>query len=63
MAKRPSLEVVGQLLVAVVKTVRWEAGEEETSSGEVQLVLGEGLLVSGDYGAAILEQVCQDPAG
>jgi Mg2+ and Co2+ transporter CorA len=58
--KRPALEVVGELLFAVVKTVRWAAAEEEISSGEVQLVLGHGFVVSVDRDAAVLEQVRQD---
>jgi magnesium transporter len=59
-AKRPALEVVGELLFAVVKTVRWEAAEEEIRSGEVQLVFGEGFVVSIDRDAAVLEQVRRD---
>jgi hypothetical protein len=58
--KRPAPEVVGERAFAVVKTVRWEAAEEEIRSGEVQLVLGEGFVVSVDRDAAILEQVRQD---
>ena len=34
-AKRPTLEVAGERLFAVAKTVRWEAAEEEIRSGEV----------------------------
>jgi magnesium transporter len=59
-ARRPALEVVGELLFAVVKTVWWEAAEEEIRSGEVQLVLGEDFVVSVDRDAAVLEQVRQD---
>jgi magnesium transporter len=60
--KRPTLEVVGERLFAVVKTVRWEAAEEEIRSGEVQLVLGEGFVVSVDRDGVVLEQVRQDRA-
>jgi magnesium transporter len=59
-AKRPALEVVGELLVAVVKTVRWEAAEEAVRVGEVQLVLGDGFVVSVDRDGAVLERVRQD---
>jgi hypothetical protein len=58
--KRPTLEVVGERLFAVVKTVRWEAAEDEISSGEVQRVLGDGVVGSVDRDAAVLEQVRQD---
>ena len=59
-ARRPFLEVVGDWLFAVVKTVTWDAAREEIRSGEVQLVLGEGVVLSVDRHTAILEQVGQD---
>jgi Mg2+ and Co2+ transporter CorA len=60
-AKRPVLEVFRELLFAVVKTARWAAAAEAVTLGEVQLVLGEGFVVSVDRNAAILEGVRQDP--
>jgi magnesium transporter len=59
-AKRPALEVAGELLVAVVKTASWEAGQEIVRLGEVQLVLGARLVVSIDRGTAVLEGVRRD---
>jgi magnesium transporter len=59
-AKRPLLEVVGELLFAVIKTARWMAAEEVVSLGEVQLVLGERFVVSVDRDTAVLEGVRQD---
>jgi magnesium transporter len=59
-AKRPLLEVVGELLFAVIKTARWTAAEEVVSLGEVQLVLGERFVVSVDRDTAVLEGVRQD---
>ena len=59
-AKRPALEVVGGLLVAVVKTTVWVVAEEAVRLGEVQLVLGAGFVVSVDRDTAVLERVRQD---
>jgi hypothetical protein len=59
-AKRSSLEVAGELLFAAVKTATWVATEELVKLGEVQLVLGEGFVVSVDRDAAVLEGVRQD---
>jgi magnesium transporter len=59
-AKRPSLEVEGELLVAVVKTASWVAAEEVVRLGEVQLVLGDGFVVSVDRDTAILDRVRLD---
>jgi magnesium transporter len=59
-AKRPSLEILGELLVAAVKTASWAAAEEAVSLGEVQLVLGDGFVVSVDRDTAVLDQVRQD---
>jgi magnesium transporter len=59
-ARRPLLEVVGELLFAVIKTGRWMASEEVVSLGEVQLVLGERFVVSVDRDTAVLEGVRQD---
>ncbi len=55
-AKRPVLEVVGELLWAVVKTARWMAAEEVVDLGEIQLVLGDGFVVSVDRDTAVLER-------
>jgi magnesium transporter len=59
-AKRPALEVVGELLLAVVKTADWVAAEELVRLGEVQLVLGERFVVSVDRDTAVLDRVRQD---
>ena len=59
-AKRPLLEIVGELLFAVIKTARWMAAGEVVSLGEVQLVLGERFVVSVDRDPAVLEGVRQD---
>jgi magnesium transporter len=59
-ARRPLLEVVGELLFAVVKTARWMPAEEVVSLGEVQLVLGERFAVSVDWDTAVLEGVRRD---
>jgi magnesium transporter len=59
-AGRPVLEVTGEVLYAVVKTTTWEAVEETVRLGEVQLVLGDGFVVSVDRDAALLEGVRQD---
>jgi len=59
-ARRPVLELTGELLFAVVKTTTWVAAEEAVRLGEVQLVLGDGFVVSVDRDAAVLEDVRQD---
>jgi magnesium transporter len=59
-ARRSSLEVVGGLLYAVVKTARWEAAEEAVRLGEVQLVLGDAFAVGVERDAAVLEGTRQD---
>jgi magnesium transporter len=59
-SRRSSLEVVGGLLHAVVKTARWEEAEEAVRLGEVQLVIGDGFVVGVERDAAVLEGVRQD---
>ena len=59
-ARRPVLELTGELLFAVVKTTTWVAAEEAVRLGEVQLVLGDGFVVSVDRDGAVLERVRQD---
>jgi magnesium transporter len=59
-APRPVLEVTGELLVAVIKTTTWVAAEEAVRLGEVQLVLGDGFVVSVDRDGAVLERVRRD---
>jgi magnesium transporter len=59
-APRPVLELTGELLFAVVKTTTWVAAEEAVRLGEVQLVLGDGFVVSVDRDGAVLEGVRQD---
>jgi magnesium transporter len=59
-AKRPALEVQGELLVAVVKTASWVAAEELVRLGAVQLVLADGFVVSVDRDTAVPSRVRQD---
>ena len=59
-ARRPVLELTGELLFAVVKTTTWVAAEEAVRLGEVQLLLGDGFVVSVDRDGAVLERVRQD---
>jgi magnesium transporter len=59
-AKRPALEVQGELLVAVVKTASWVAAEELVKLGEVQLVLADDFVVSVDRDTTVLGRVRQD---
>ena len=59
-ARRPVLAVQDDVLVAVIKTASWVAAEEAVRLGEVRLVLGEGVVVSVDGDAAILDRVRQD---
>jgi CorA-like Mg2+ transporter protein len=59
-ARRPVLELTGELLFAVVKTTTWVAAEEAVKLGEVQLVLGDSFVVSVDRDGAVLERVRQD---
>jgi magnesium transporter len=59
-AKRPALEVQGELLVAVVKTADWAPDGEVVKLGEVQLVLGDGFVVTVDRDTAILDPVRLD---
>ena len=59
-ARRPVLELTGELLFAVVKTTTWVAAEEAVKLGEVQLVLGDGFVVSVDRDGQVLEGVRRD---
>jgi magnesium transporter len=59
-ARRPVLELTGELLVAVVKTTTWVAAEEAVRVGEVQLVLGDAFVVSVDRDGTVLERARQD---
>jgi magnesium transporter len=59
-ARRPALELTGELLVAVIKTTTWMADEEAVRVGEVQLVLGDGFVVSVDRDGTVLERARQD---
>jgi magnesium transporter len=60
MARRPSLEVVGHVLVAVIKTTSWAAAAETVQLGSVHLVLGESFVISVERDTAIIEQVRRD---
>jgi magnesium transporter len=59
-ASRPALEVTGELVFAVVKTATWVAAEEAVRLGQVQLVLGDGFVVSVDRDTAVLD-LAADP--
>ena len=59
-ANRPALEVSGELVFAEVKTIRWMAAEEAVRLGKVQLVLGNGFVVSVDRDERAVERVSQD---
>jgi magnesium transporter len=59
-ARRPTLEVQGDVLVAAIKTASWVAADERVRLGEVRLVLGDGFVVSVDRDSAILDRVRQD---
>jgi magnesium transporter len=59
-ARRPVLEVTGELLYAAVKTTTWVAAEEAVRLREIQLVLGDGFVVSVDRDEAVLDHVRQD---
>ena len=59
-AKRSALEVVDELLFVVVKTATWVAPAEAIRLVELQLVLGDGFVITVDGDAALLERVRQD---
>jgi magnesium transporter len=59
-ARRPVLELTGELVFAVVKTTNWVAAEEVVRLGDIQLVLGDGFVVSVDRDGAVLERARQD---
>jgi magnesium transporter len=59
-AKRPALNVQGELLVAVVKTASWVDTEELVRLGEVKLVLADGFVVSVDRDTAVPSRARQD---
>jgi magnesium transporter len=56
------LDVAGELLFAVMKTATWVAAEEVVRLEEVQLVLGDGFVVSVDRDTTVLERGRQDLA-
>jgi magnesium transporter len=59
-ATRPVVEVSGEVLFAAIKTTRWAANEEVVTLGEVQLLLGDGFVVSVDRDADVLERARRD---
>ena len=58
--KRPVLEVSGDLVFAEIKTIRWVAAEEAVQLGKVQLVLGDGFVLTVDPDERAVERVSQD---
>src|SRR3712207_2444638 len=50
--QRPKLEVYGDSLFLVLKTVRYHEDREEIELGELLLFVGEGFLVSVRHGSA-----------
>jgi magnesium transporter len=59
-ANRPALEVSDKLVFAEVNTISWVAAEEAVQLGKVQLVLGDGFVVSVDRNERAVERVSQD---
>ena len=59
-ANRPALEVSDQLVFAEVNTISWVAAEEVVRLARVQLVLGDGFVVSVDRNEPAVERVSQD---
>ena len=59
--KRPVLEVSGELVFAEIKTIRWVAAEAAVQIGKVQLVLGDGFVLTVDPDERAVERVSQDP--
>ena len=59
-ANRPALEVSDQLVFAEVNTISWVAAEEAVRLERVQLVLGDGFVVSVDRNEPAVERVSQD---
>ena len=59
-ANRPALEVSDQLVFAEVNMISWVAAEEVVRLERVQLVLGDGFVVSVDRNEPAVERVSQD---
>ena len=59
-ARRPVLELTGELMFAVVKTTAWVAAEEAVRLGEVRLVFGDSFVITVDRDGAVLERARQD---
>ena len=58
--KRPVLEISGELVFAEIKTIRWVAAEEAVQLGKVQLVLGDGFVLTVDPDERAAERVSQE---
>ena len=58
--KRPSLEVVGQVLVAVIKTARWAADQEAIGYGTIQLAFGDSFVISVEHDTNVYQHVRQE---
>ena len=58
--KRPVLEVSGELVFAEIRTTRWVAAEEAVQIGKVQLVLGDGFVLTVDPDERAVERVSQN---
>jgi magnesium transporter len=59
-ASRPVVEVSGELVFAEVRTIRWVAAEEAVRLGKVQVVLGDGFVVSVDRNERAVDRASQD---
>ena len=59
-ANRQALEVSDELVFAEVNTISWVAAEEAVRLERVQLVLGDGFVVSVDRNERAVERVSQD---
>ncbi len=58
--KPPVLEVSGELVSVDIKTIRWMSAEEAVQLGKVQLVLGEGFVLTVDPDQRAVERVSRD---
>src|ERR671924_1714681 len=55
--QRPKLEVYGRSLFIVLKTSRYIAAEQAVETGEIQIFIGEGFIVTVRHGETKLHDV------
>ena len=58
--KPPVLEVSGEPVFAEIKTIKWMAAEEAVQLGKLQLVLGDGFVLTVDPDERAVERVSRD---